>query len=267
MKYDVVRLCTGVLLPVVLSAAAIVPASLLSASTARAQSQDLPPAAAETRDTGRIFLDGRVSDVYVDNFKTIVIMAQAPQSNCPSNQYVYERDRPKWLYETGRLLVAAEEQADIRISFTCYSGLQSINALQFLSPATRRMVAGTPGQGRIVPNSANPQGIVIPASRTPGTRQPTRAPDASATATSRADVGLVVRPGTGIAPPPAVEGPAPNPLPSGGAAQSGAFPQTPQGMAAPPAGTRPSGGIPSAGMLPPPGSTLSGSGQALPLPN
>ncbi|UOM34642.1 hypothetical protein [Acuticoccus sp. I52.16.1] len=186
---------------------------------ALAQSQDLPPAQVETRDTGRIFLDGQVAEVYVDNFKTIAIMAQAPQSACPSNEYVYERDRPKWLFETGRLLVAAEEGADIRVSFTCYSGLQSINAIQFLSPATRRVISGTPSQARLVPTSVQQgvlqQGVPVtaaPPSRSPATRQVTRASDTPATATDVADRGLVV-PGGGayavVPPAPGAYAPAP----------------------------------------------------------
>ena len=35
-------------------------------------------------------------------------MGQSPESRCPSNEYVFERERPKWLFETGRLLVAHE---------------------------------------------------------------------------------------------------------------------------------------------------------------
>ena len=201
MIYDAVRLLTAL--------------ALVSMGTqaARAQSEDPPPAAAETRDTGRIFLDGRVSEVYIDNLKTIAVMPQAPQSNCPSDQYVYERDRPKWMFETGRLLVAAEEQADIRISFTCYSGQQSINAIQFLSPANERMVSGTPTQGRLVPTAIDPQIANIPTSRTPAARETTRAPDAPATAGSTADAGLTGGASRGISvlPPPTNGGGTPLP--------------------------------------------------------
>ncbi|RAI00533.1 hypothetical protein DLJ53_14810 [Acuticoccus sediminis] len=173
--------------------------------TAFAQNQDLPPAAAETRDTGRIFLDGRVAEVYVDNVKTIAVMPEAPQSNCPSTEYVYERDRPKWLYETGRLLVAAEEGADIRISFTCYGGLQSINAIQFLSPSTRRVTSGTPQQSRLVPTAAD-QRNGLPPSRNPDTRQETRSPGTAAAAVSDARGAPLPTGGVGaaggFAPPP-----------------------------------------------------------------
>ncbi len=170
MKYGAVRFCTGILLSLVLAASAV------------AQSQNRPPASAETLDTGRIFLDGRVAEVYVDDVKTIAVMPQAQQSACPSNEYVYERDRPKWLYETGRLLVAAEEGAEIRISFTCYSGLQSINAIQFLTPSSGRVVSGTPSQARLVPSLAQRNGAAraAPPSRSPATRQVTRTPDAGA---------------------------------------------------------------------------------------
>lgn len=170
--------------------------ALVMAGPALAQNADQPPPAVQTTDTGRAFLDGQVAEVYVDNVKTVAVMAQATQSQCPSNEYVYERERPKWLYQTGRLLVAQEEGAQIRISFTCYSGLQSINAIQFLSPPPGPLVMrGTPSQARFIrtvpvdPQPAAGQGDRPP--RALGTRQQTRPEGSPATAVSPGGVGAV----------------------------------------------------------------------------
>lgn len=92
--------------------------------------------------TTRFFVDTGVSDVRVEGELTVATLNRSPRSPCPSNQYVYERERPKWLLETGRLMQAMREGATVRISFTCRNGYQSINAIQFI-PAPRA-VATTP---------------------------------------------------------------------------------------------------------------------------
>ena len=83
--------------------------------------------------TTRFFIDTGVSDVRVDDTFSVATLNRSPLSPCPSNQYVYERNRPKWLLETGRLMEAMREGATVRISFTCREGLQSINAIQFIA--------------------------------------------------------------------------------------------------------------------------------------
>lgn len=184
--------------------------ALLLAGSAAAQDPDQPPAVVETSDTGRAFLDGQVAEVYVDNVKTVAIMAQAPQSECPSNEYVYERERPKWLYQTGRLLVAQEEGAQIRISFTCYSGLQSINAIQFLSPPPGPVLTRvTPTQSRYI-RAAPLEPVATdrqrPQARAFGTREQTRPSDAPAIAVSPsgpAPSAAPPLPGAAYTPPPA----------------------------------------------------------------
>lgn len=93
----------------------------------------LPPQAGSV-DYGRVFVDTGVSDVRVNETYTVATMNRSPQSVCASNQYVFERDRPKWLMASGRLLQAMKEGATVRISFTCRNGMQSVNAVQFLSP-------------------------------------------------------------------------------------------------------------------------------------
>ncbi len=92
------------------------------------------PAQADTQKAGRIFLDTAVVDVRVGGTATVVTMGRSPQSPCPSDQYVYERGRPRWLAETGRMMQAMKERATVRVSFSCNAGYQSINALQFLTP-------------------------------------------------------------------------------------------------------------------------------------
>jgi hypothetical protein len=116
------------------------------------------PAAPATTDTSRVFLDTRVTDVRVGRDLTVATLARSPQSACPSSQYVYERSRPKWLFETGRLLLAMKEGALVRISFRCVRGLQSINAMQFLSAATALRSDGTPRPGEVVRVAPDPAG-------------------------------------------------------------------------------------------------------------
>ncbi|GAB5376092.1 MAG: hypothetical protein AcusKO_25540 [Acuticoccus sp.] len=81
-----------------------------------------------------LLVDGPVTDVRVEESWTLVTMNGSPQSPCPSTQYVYERERPKWIAATGRLQVAMREGARVRVSFNCRNGYQRINAIQFLSP-------------------------------------------------------------------------------------------------------------------------------------
>lgn len=157
MPHAIVRLSTVSLLTLALSVPAF------------AQSENVPPAAVETEDIERVFIDTQVADVYIDIEKTVAIMGQSPESRCPSNEYVFERERPKWLFETGRLLVAQEEAATIRVSFTCFGGFQSINAIQFLSPPVGRVVSGTPSRDRairttttVLPSATRPAGVPLP---------------------------------------------------------------------------------------------------------
>lgn len=81
-----------------------------------------------------LLVDSPVTDVRVEESWTLVTMNGSPQSPCPSTQYVYERERPKWIAATGRLQVAMREGARVRVSFNCRNGYQRINAIQFLSP-------------------------------------------------------------------------------------------------------------------------------------
>ncbi len=122
------------------------------------RSVDIAPADPASIDTRRVFVDTGVSDVRVNDDLTVVTMNQSPMSPCPSNQYVYERERPKWLFETGRLMVAMEEGATVRISFSCISGLQSINAVQFLSPPGAQVAQAMPVRASMVEASGRRQG-------------------------------------------------------------------------------------------------------------
>ncbi|MEM6762075.1 MAG: hypothetical protein AAF615_04290 [Pseudomonadota bacterium] len=113
------------------------------------RSEDVAPGDPESANIERVFVDTGVSDVRVSDVLTVATMNRSPLSACPSNEYVYERDRPKWLFQTGRLLQALKEGATVRVSFTCQNGLQSINAMQFLSPPGAQ-VAGLPRRNQSV---------------------------------------------------------------------------------------------------------------------
>ena len=104
----------------------------------------------ESVDLGRIFLDTVVTDVRVDERMTIATMDESEDSACPSNAYVFARDRSKWLYQTGRLIQAMRERTPIRVSFSCVDGVQSINAIQFLEPSQDALAAAMPGRERAV---------------------------------------------------------------------------------------------------------------------
>lgn len=135
-----------------------VPATRPSAPTPDAAITTVPgtrteavaPADPASANIDRLFIDTGVSDVRVSDQLTVATMNQSPESTCPSNQYIYERDRPKWLFQTGRLLQALREGATVRVSFSCLNGLQSINAMQFLSPPTGRPVAALPRRQQAV---------------------------------------------------------------------------------------------------------------------
>lgn len=115
-----------------------------------ANSEDAPPANPESIDQLRFFVDTIVGEVAVDGTMTVAQMAQLPESPCRSQAYVYGRERPKWLYQTGRLLQAMRERAPIRVSFSCVDGFQSINALQFLAPPGETVVSGLPRRSDMV---------------------------------------------------------------------------------------------------------------------
>lgn len=134
------------------------------AATAAQSNAPVDPA---TSNTERVFVDTRVTDVRVGDELTVATMSQSPLSTCASNDYVFERNRAKWLFQTGRLLQAMREGAVVRISFTCLQGYQSINAIQFLSPATTVLPQGTPRPGDVVrvapqPAAARPGLIPLP---------------------------------------------------------------------------------------------------------
>jgi len=121
--------------------------SLLVAAPVLAQSKEVAaPAEQEAPDAIRIFLDTQVLDVTVDDSMTVATLAASPESPCSSEPetYIYSRERPKWLQQTGRLMQAQEEGATIRISFSCVNGRQSINAIQFLSPPPSEMAQTMP---------------------------------------------------------------------------------------------------------------------------
>ncbi|MEM8662525.1 MAG: hypothetical protein AAGF49_00195 [Pseudomonadota bacterium] len=111
----------------------------------------------------RLVIDTGVSNVQVSDLLTVAVMNQSAGSACPSNEYVFERDRPKWLFQTGRLIQAMKEGATVRVSFTCIEGRQSINALQFLSPPGAPAVA-MPRRGQSVE--------AVAASQAPGAQIP-----------------------------------------------------------------------------------------------
>ena len=94
-----------------------------------------PPANADTQKDGRIFIDTPVGDVRVGRTATVATLRRSAASPCGSQRYLYERDRPRWQAETGRLMVAMKEKAIVRVSFSCRDGYQSINAIQFLTSA------------------------------------------------------------------------------------------------------------------------------------
>lgn len=123
-------------------------AVLLGAAAAGAEPLPVPgegaPAVPWTDKAGRFFVDARVEDVRIDAAATVVTMALSPASGCPSSRYVYERDRPRWAAQTGRMVQAMRERALLRVSFGCHGGNQSINAVQFLAPAAGMQAAGLP---------------------------------------------------------------------------------------------------------------------------
>jgi hypothetical protein len=142
-----------------------VPVLTVAPSAAEPAAQANPPADAATSNTDRILVDTRVSDVRVGDEVTVATMTQSMQSACPSNEYVFERNRPKWLFQTGRLLQAMKEGAVVRISFTCLQGYQSINAIQFLSPPQNALAQETPRPGnvvRVAPQPAAAQTDLLP---------------------------------------------------------------------------------------------------------
>ena len=129
--------------------AAMAVAVVLGAGAAGAEPLPVPgegaPAVPWTGKEGRFFVDARIEDVRIDGAATVVTMALPPNSGCPSSRYVYERDRPRWAAQTGRMVQAMRERALVRVSFGCHGGNQSINAVQFLGPADRGpQTAGLP---------------------------------------------------------------------------------------------------------------------------
>ena len=112
--------------------------ALVFGAPARAQVVAAPATAASGAAGERLLVDTQVLDVWTDASGTVAQMARSPASPCASDEYVYERARPKWRFQTGRLLQAKKENAQIRVSFTCRGGVQFINAIQFLSPPLRR---------------------------------------------------------------------------------------------------------------------------------
>lgn len=141
---------TAVALLVIVGAAGPAKAQLaMPADTSRTvvvetQREDVPPANPDSENILRYFVDTIVGEVAVDEMMTVAQMAPLPESPCRSQAYVYGRERPKWLYQTGRLLQAMREGAPIRVSFSCVEGFQSINAVQFLAPPTGEAVADIP---------------------------------------------------------------------------------------------------------------------------
>ncbi|MEM8551272.1 MAG: hypothetical protein AAGF45_02760 [Pseudomonadota bacterium] len=131
------------------------------------ETQDVPPGDPETANIERIFVDTGVSNVRVSDVLTVATMNRSPLSNCPSNEYIYERDRPKWLFQTGRLLQAMKEGATVRISFSCINGFQSINAMQFLSAPGVAVARTVPTRDQavdtvVITPTANTQAIPLP---------------------------------------------------------------------------------------------------------
>lgn len=137
--------------PLIAAATALGLAGPLAAQTAtqevvvlQVQSDAELPENPGSLDRLRVFIDTTVAAVAVDQDVTVAQMAVSPDSSCPSQAYVYGRERPKWLYQTGRLMQAMREGAAIRVSFTCIDGFQSINAIQFLTPPSGDVIADFP---------------------------------------------------------------------------------------------------------------------------
>ncbi|MEM8854395.1 MAG: hypothetical protein AAGD34_11900 [Pseudomonadota bacterium] len=94
-----------------------------------------------TANTERLYVTSRVSDVRFDGAETTVVMDTLATSPCASRDYVFPRDEPKWLFQTGRFMVAMEEGAEIIVSFRCVNGRQQINALRFITPPAPQTLA------------------------------------------------------------------------------------------------------------------------------
>lgn len=160
----------------------------LGVAGALAQSaSDTVPTQPETANVGRIFLDTLVTDVLVDDVMTVAVLDASPRSPCASNAYTYLRDRPKWLYETGRLLQALREPARIRVSFSCVEGRQEINAIQFLSPP-RQLARAEPSADLVVRNTPSarrglrPTSVPLPTTQEEPARPAVEPPQAAGAA-------------------------------------------------------------------------------------
>ncbi|XWN30642.1 MAG: hypothetical protein ROR55_24760 [Devosia sp.] len=94
-----------------------------------------------TANTERQYVTTRVSDVRYDGVETTVTMDTLATSPCASRDYIFPRTEPKWLFHTGRFMVAMEEGAEIIVSFRCVDGRQHINALRFITPPAPQTLA------------------------------------------------------------------------------------------------------------------------------
>lgn len=127
-----------------------------------------PPPRPETIDTTRFYIDTFVTDVLADDQMSVAIMDISPRSACPSNQYLFLRDEPSWLYTTGRLLLAMREADRIRVSFSCRDGYQVINAIQFLTPP-RVVSRAAPQASAVVTTNTQPIALQTRTPPVPGT--------------------------------------------------------------------------------------------------
>lgn len=141
-------------------------ALLASAATAQIAAPEAGPAATEpgpnSIDPRRFFVDTAVRDVRVSEDATIATMDALPASDCTGTIYRYERDRPKWLFQTGRLMQAQKEGARVRVSFNCLGGARRINAIQFLTPPPAAPATTLPRRAQRIPlgtaTAPSPQG-------------------------------------------------------------------------------------------------------------
>jgi len=118
---------------------------------------DGPGEALQDGNVEGLILDTTVQRVAVDARLTVVTMGVSPGSPCASNHYVYGRERPKWQYQTGRLMQAWREGAVVRVSFSCRGAVQSIDAIQFLSPPRAERARLSPGLFRAGSRARSPR--------------------------------------------------------------------------------------------------------------
>lgn len=167
------------------------PALLLAGAALAHPAQEAPPVEPGSREGERIVVDTRVADVRVNEDLTLAVLDTTSRSPCPSNDYVYLRQRPKWLFQTGRLLQAMRERAEIRVSFSCIAGFQHINAIRFLTPLVRPAAQDSPPRRAGV---AAPRPFARPVPSPSAVPEPLPLPSGAPAASGATPSGRGVRP-------------------------------------------------------------------------